>query len=255
MLSINQQKYLRSLTQKKFRDKHNVFTVEGEKIVQEVLENEHFTIKKVFALASWFDQNRALLKGRLYLFNEVSDKELKQISNLSTPNQVFVVVEKPATDFQKELLDNRYALYLDNIQDPGNLGTIWRIADWFGFAYVFCSKGCVDWSNSKVIQSSMGAFLRVKILQKDFFDLKTEVPNVPTYAAVLGGKNVFETSFSKNGIVVIGNESKGISNELQAAADFKIAIPKGQYGGAESLNAAVATGIICGQVGTASKRH
>ncbi|MFT4760720.1 MAG: TrmH family RNA methyltransferase [Paraglaciecola sp.] len=248
MLSINQQKYLRSLTQKKFRDKHNVFTVEGEKIVQEVLENEYFTVKKIFGLVDWFNQNRQLLTGREYLFNKVSDKELRQISTLSTPNQVFVVVEKPAADFQKELLYGQYALYLDNIQDPGNLGTIWRIADWFGFAYVFCSKGCVDWSNPKVIQSSMGAFLRVKILQKSFFDLKNEVPDVPTYAAVLGGENIFETTFTKNGIVIIGNESKGISEELQNAATFKIAIPKGQNGGAESLNAAVATGIICGQL-------
>lgn len=248
MLSINQQKYLRSLTQKKFRDKHGVFTVEGEKIVQEVLENEALHLKKVFGVGDWFDQNRALLKGREYLFNEVSDKELKQISNLSTPNKVLIVVEKPTQRFDVKRLDNGYALFLDSIQDPGNLGTIWRIADWFGLSYIFCSKGCVDWSNSKVIQASMGAFLRVPVLQKDFLELKEALPNVPTYAAVLGGKNIYKTTFSKNGIVLIGNESKGLSSTLQQAATHKIMIPKGKNGGAESLNAAVATGIICAQI-------
>ena len=248
MLSINQQKYLRALTQKKYRDKFGVFVVEGEKIVQEVLENEQFKVEKIFGLKDWFYQNRHLLKQREHLFTEISDKELQQISNLSTPNQVFLVVEQPTASLQKEKLTDNYALYLDNIQDPGNLGTIWRIADWFGFPYVFCSKGCVDWTNPKVIQSSMGAFLRVQIIQKEFADLTNELPGVPTYAAVLGGENVFHTQFAKNGILIIGNESKGISEELQATPTFKIAITKGKNGGTEDLNAAVATGIICGQL-------
>ena len=248
MLSNNQQKYLRSLTQKKFRDKYGVFTVEGEKIVGEVLREGQIQVKNIFGLSEWFDQYGDLIKERPHIFTAITEKELRQISNFSTPNQVFAVLEQPQKTYDTAKLKNNYAIYLDNLQDPGNLGTIWRIADWFGFPYIFCSKGCVDWTNPKVVQASMGAFLRVPIIQQEFESLQNELPTLPTYAAVLGGENIFEHSFSKNGLLIIGNESKGIGATLQAAATHTIAIPKGKNGGAESLNAAVATGIICGQI-------
>jgi len=175
----------------------------------------------------------------------VSRKELERISSLKTPNSVLVVCKVPTYQMDLPTINNSLTLYLDDLQNPGNMGSILRIADWFGLPYVFCSKNCVESYNTKVIQASMGAFLRIKIITIDFADLLEKIPDLPTFAAVLDGENVFKAALPTNGVIVIGNEGAGVSPEIIKKASHKIKIPKGNRGGAESLNAAVATGIIC----------
>jgi len=143
------------------------------------------------------------------------------------------------------MVQNDLSLFLDGIQDPGNMGTILRIADWFGIAHVFCANGCVDVYNSKVVQSSMGAFLRVKAIPSSYEAIKADFPTLPSYATTLHGANVFTNELTSNGLIMIGNEGKGLSEALIHAANHRITIPSFSESGAESLNAGVATGIIC----------
>lgn len=245
MFSKNKVKYIQSLRLKKFREKYNTFVVEGDKIIQEILQDGNLEVEYVCATNSWIETNKnaqLLLKDKL-LF--VSEMEMKKITALSTPGAVLAVIKKPNRDRLKINLDHQMALYLDDIQDPGNLGTILRIADWFGIQQVFCSPKCADLYNSKVLQSTMGAFLRINVSKINFESLKNEFPLLPIYGAVLEGKNIFSLQKPTKGILVIGNESKGINPAIIEHLTHKISIPRGENGGAESLNAAVATGIIC----------
>ena len=244
-LSKSKLKYLRSLKLKKFRQKYDNFVVEGDKIVSELLQSNSLEIEGIFARKEWIDSNSHLLYTYSSITQEVSEPDLKKITLFNTPSQVFVVVRQPQQVLSDDLITNQFTLYLDDIQDPGNLGTIFRISDWFGISTVICSEQCVDQYNHKVIQSSMGAFLRIQVVRASFDEIYTKYPNIPYYGTVLEGNNVFEEKFSKKGIVVIGNEGKGISDKIKAKLTHKIAIPKGKNGGAESLNAAVATGIVC----------
>ncbi|NJN33902.1 MAG: RNA methyltransferase [Saprospiraceae bacterium] len=144
------------------------------------------------------------------------------------------------------MIAQNFSLYLDAIQDPGNMGTILRIADWFSIPYVFCSPDCVEVWSPKVVQASMGACLRVDTFTIDFFDLKKQTPSVSVMVTALEGHNIFKETMPRNGIVVIGNEGNGVRPAIAESADFLIHIPGG--GGSESLNAAVATGIVCAQL-------
>ncbi|MFT5765328.1 MAG: TrmH family RNA methyltransferase, partial [Saprospiraceae bacterium] len=137
------------------------------------------------------------------------------------------------------------SLYLDHIQNPGNFGTILRVADWFGIGTVFCSESSADLYNPKVIQSTMGAFLRVRVVKTDFEQLKTDYPKLPVYGTVLAGQNLFNTPLEQKGIIVIGSEGKGISPAVMQYITHPLTIPTHADGGAESLNAAVAAGIVC----------
>jgi RNA methyltransferase, TrmH family len=246
MLSKQKIKYIQSLKLKKFRDEHNVFIVEGEKMVLELLSDKSIEIEQIIAIETWIQVHQNALK--LY-FNKIltaTEADLKQISNLTTPNKVFIIAKKRAPQYLNENVQDNFTLYLDGIQDPGNMGTILRIADWFSIPYIFCSLETVEVWNPKVIQSSMGAFLRVHTQEVSFLDLKKRFPEVPVYATALNGQNIFDLKKEKNmthGIIVIGNEGKGVSEDVLKMCDYKISIPGG--GGAESLNAAVATGIVC----------
>jgi len=245
MLSKNKFKYIQSLRLKKIRQKNSAFIVEGEKMVNELLTHPKFEIELLCATEDWVLANPNAQKFFAKQLITINDKELKSISNLSTPNRVLAVARQPNNSIEANLLEKSLSLYLDSIQDPGNMGTILRIADWFGLPYVICSKTCADLYNPKVIQATMGAFLRVKVVEMDFAVLKSDFPDMTYYGAVLDGQNVFEMELAPKGIIVIGNESKGISNEIIEQLDKKIKIPSGKHGGAESLNAGVATGIIC----------
>ena len=180
---------------------------------------------------------RKYYKGPL---ETVEDFELGKISALSTPNQVLGIFKK----IQQGSVNvaGQISLALDTIQDPGNLGTIIRIADWFGVINIICSENCVDIYNPKVVQSTMGSLGRVEVVYTNLFEFLNRNNSIPIYAAALNGKSVGELKELKEGILLIGNESKGISAEVMQMATEKITIPK--YGMAESLNAAVATGII-----------
>ena len=242
MLSQNKIKYLTALHSKKFREKYNIFLAEGDKICLEIVTSKKVKIEEIFAVSSWIEKNAELLQPFRDRLIEISEAELKKISCLTTPNQVLISAHQPSFEIDKLLINSSLSLYLDGIQDPGNMGTILRNADWFGIENVFCSDTCVDIFNPKVIQASMGAFLRVKSQEIDLEALITE--NLPIYGALLEGNNIFEEKLSANGIIVIGSEGKGISDALLPFITHKIKIPA--YGnGAESLNAAVAAGIIC----------
>ena len=245
MLSNNKLKYLRSLHQRKFRQKYHNFIAEGEKIGQEVLHARPGLVETICALPGWLDENRALVSGSNAETIEVAPAELKKISLLHTPNQVLMVLRQPGQAFDDQKIKAGFSLYLDGIRDPGNLGTILRIADWFGINHVFRSANSVDVFNPKVVQASMGAFIRVASPSIDFFDLKKRLDGIPVFGAVLDGVPVFKMALPEACLLVIGNESRGISPEITSALTEKISIPKHREGGAESLNAAIATGILC----------
>lgn len=245
-LSVNRIKYLKSLGAKKFRQIYNKFCVEGDKMVRELLLYKGFHVVEVFATDEWVHRHESFLTTHVCKPTLVSPGELRRISNLTTPHQVLAEVEIPGFTIDPDLIQQDISLYLDEIQDPGNLGTILRVADWFGIRHVFCSAGCAEWSNPKVIQASMGAFLRVKILETDITDLIGQFPELHTYGAMLEAPDLFAQPLNREGcLLVIGNESKGISERVFKHLRHGIRIPKGPEGGAESLNAAVAAGIIC----------
>ena len=235
MLSKNEAKYIQSLCHKKERQSERLFIAEGPKIIEELVTS-NFVIKKVFALFNWQTPDFA---GNVQVV-EVSGDELRKISNLQTPNQVVAIVQQQLQN-TPPVLKNQLSIVLDGIQDPGNLGTIIRIADWFGISQIICNNDTVELYNPKVIQSTMGSFVRVNVWYEDTVPLLTSA-GVPILGAVLKGKSIYEIEKPKEGILVIGNESKGISEEVMKCISCPVTIPR--IGGAESLNAAVATGII-----------
>lgn len=224
---------------------YNNFVVEGEKMATEIIQHQGLNIEGIFALDTWITEHHALLTKFDEVLHAISRKDLERISSLKTPNQVLIVCKVPTYELDLLTINNSLTLFLDDLQNPGNMGSILRIADWYGLPYVFCSEKCVDVYNPKVIQASMGAFLRVKIVSTDFFDLQKKLVDLPCFAAVLEGQNVFKANLPTNGMLIIGNEGAGVSKKIMDQATHLIKIPKGKNGGAESLNAAVATGILC----------
>ena len=246
MLSRNQIKYLQSLKQKKFRQMYNNFVVEGAKMVTEIIQHPQLEVEGIFALDSWIDENANDLVAYQDVLTAINAKELERISALKTPNKVLCVCKIPEYALNFSQINNSLTFFLDGIQNPGNLGSILRIADWFGLPYVFCSKDCVEVYNHKVIQASMGAFLRVKTVYLNLGELLEKLPDLPIFAAVLDGKNIFKANLPPSGVILIGNEGSGIRSAILEKATHKITIPKGKNGQAESLNAAISAGIICG---------
>jgi RNA methyltransferase, TrmH family len=242
MLSKKIVKYIQSLSHKKLRDEENAFIAEGPKVVAEFLSGKNFNCKIVCASGTWLSENETklwdILPENIYEIDEVS---LEKISLLKTPNQVVAVFEKRSRE-KIPSIENKLTLMLDDIQDPGNLGTIVRIADWFGVENIICSYHCVDCYNPKVVQATMGSLVRVDVLYTSLFSFLDVNKNISVYAAALSGTTLPEFNKVNEGILLIGNESMGINEELLKRATEKITIPK--YGHAESLNAAVATGII-----------
>lgn len=236
MLSKKEIKDIQSLGHKKFRNETKLFIAEGPKIVSEFSELIPKQIEKIYAMEQWknFHENSSNTDKIIV----ISEKELERISQLQTPNQVLAVVKQFES---KPTNASSFTIYLDAIQDPGNFGTIIRIADWFGVKNIVCSEGCADMYNPKVVQSTMASIARVNIFYDENNDWLQQ-KNVPVYAATLNGVSIYEHEKTNKGILIIGNESKGISKELLQLATQKITIPK--KGNAESLNAAVATGII-----------
>lgn len=245
MLSKNDVKYIQSLAHKKTRVAERVFLAEGEKIIKE-LAGSGFEIIKLFALKEWIAENDIYKKAIM-----VTEDELKRISNLQTPNKVLGIVQQPASIKQPDW-KNGVHLMLDGIQDPGNLGTIIRTADWFGIRTIIASKDTVDLFNPKVIQATMGSFIRVQIFYQDLHPFLTET-TLPVYGAMLNGQAINTLKKISAGILIIGNEGKGISADLIPFINHKITIPPVKaandiQGAAESLNAAVAAGIILSHI-------
>ncbi len=242
MFSKSTIKYIQSLQHKKFRDEHNYFIAEGPKLVTELLVGNLFESSSIYAVEEWMS---ALSLGIRENFgnkiNIIKDFELEKISALKEPNQVLAVFNKkiPVLHISTK---NKLTLVLDDIQDPGNLGTIIRIADWFGIENIICSPNTADCYNSKVVQSTMASLGRVNIMYTNLVGWLSDQATVKKYAATLAGRPLAEIGNLREGIIIIGNEAKGISQDILQLADEEITIPK--TGAAESLNAAVAAGII-----------
>jgi TrmH family RNA methyltransferase len=234
ILSItkSQIKLITSLSQKKFRNQHQLFIVEGKKGIQEFLESD-FELYHVFTTELFFDSNNVT--------TIISENELKKISSLKTPNTALAVFKMPIS---KPINDNALIVALDAVGDPGNLGTIIRLCDWFGIKDLVCSLATVDCFNPKVVQATMGSLIRVNI---SYVDLKTFLKTTKTekFGTFMDGENVYGESLPKTGIIVLGNEANGISSAIETLVDKKIAIPRfGDLQVAESLNVATATAII-----------
>jgi RNA methyltransferase, TrmH family len=237
MIGKSKVKYINSLGDKKLRDADKVFIAEGPKIINELLGESLIAPKEIFALKQWIQQN----KSPSLPVTEIDDITLERLSFLSTPNQVVGLFAIPA--LSPLSLKNKVSIIADGIQDPGNLGTIVRCADWFGIEQVICSKDAADIYNPKAVQSTMGSIARVKVYYEDLHSLLTKNHNqLRVYAATLNGTDIKKIKPLTEGAIVIGNESKGISDALLSLVDEKITITR--KGKAESLNAAVATGII-----------
>jgi TrmH family RNA methyltransferase len=249
MLSRNQVKNISALHHKKFRREENLFIAEGEKVVFDLL-NSDWNVKSVYGTQDFF---QALPKS-IKISKEVdmvlvTMDEMKKISTLITPQNVLAVAEIPneekQIDFEKNL-----KLVLDDISDPGNLGTLIRIAAWFGIDEIICSENSVDCFNPKVVQSAMGALFKINITYSDLknvFEKNKTVKNLPVYGTVLDGKNLYEEDLSGDGFILIGSESSGISHDLYKFVTHKITIPSYGNKAIDSLNVAVATGIICAE--------
>ncbi len=247
MLTANWKKHIKSLRQKKYRDQHKVFVAEGDKIVREIIGGG-LDIDLVCGLPEWIGEvQQHIPEGVPYV--TVTQKELEQVSSLKTPNQALAVVRQPSYPMPCQFGANDLVVILDEIQDPGNLGTIIRTADWFGVRYIFCAPGTADVYNPKVIQSTMGSFLRTKIIYTGLHTLLERIrKHMHVYAALLEGKNMFETPITLPAALLIGNESKGLSPGIASMAHQALSIPAYRHEDSrervESLNAATAAGIL-----------
>ena len=242
MLSKTHTKYIQSLLHKKQRDELGLFVAEGPKVVMDLLESRKFVCKEIFALQEWLTENeRSISILKDVSITEVKDFELQKISALSTAHNVLAVFEKRKQSFNIETT-GKITLALDTIQDPGNLGTIIRIADWFAVTDIVCSVGCADMYNAKVVQSTMGSLGRVNLIYTNLVDWLKQNKKLKIYSASLQGKDIHEIGKLPEGIIIIGNEAHGVTDDVMNLVNEKITIPR--IGEAESLNAAVATGII-----------
>jgi len=247
MLSKNTIKHINALKLNKFRASFHEFIAEGDKLVTELLES-HFKIIEIFAVKEWLAIHKI---ADNIAITEVTVAELERISGLTTPNMVMALLEIPEPHMIDALVFDKLILVLDEIKDPGNLGTIIRIADWFGIKNIVCSHHTVDVYNPKVVQATMGSIARVYVQYLDLVEFFNTAPkDLPVYGTLLNGENIYTQSLSKNGMIIIGNESNGISNEIIPFISQKLYIPSfaiSRENKAESLNAAVATAIVCAE--------
>ena len=233
-ISKNQLKLITSLSQKKYRQKHNLFIAEGVKVLNELL-NSPFEIETLFCT----DDFETTISEKKVV--RISETELKKVSTLKSPNKALGIFKIPK---EKALQNSGLTIALDAINDPGNLGTIIRLCDWFGVTQLVCSKDTVDCYNQKVVQASMGSLTRVSIYYTDLENYITK-SNLDTFIADMDGENVYKTKFPKEGILIMGNEANGVSEEIKSLLQYKISIPRfGETQETESLNVATATAIL-----------
>ena len=237
MISKNNIKFVHQLEQKKYRRKEGLFVAEGPKVVGDLL-HAGFTPRMLFAVGEWITAHHMSAM-------EVTDDELRKLSFLQHPQQVLGVFELPPHRNAATLNSELLYLALDGVQDPGNLGTIIRLADWFGIQTIFCSEDTADVWNPKVIQATMGSIARINVVYTDLKAL-IEKTEMPVYGTLLDGQDIYAQELTSNGIIVMGNEGNGISPEIRQLITHKLLIPKFQEG-PESLNVAIATAITCSE--------
>jgi len=246
MLTKSQVKYIQSLNEKKLRQENGVFVAEGPKIIGELLGSSNLEPVALYGTSAWWQKNGAIRQNIPFVaFHEITDQELERISLLSTPHQVLGIFQQPVFPVEVSYKD-QVSLVLDGIQDPGNLGTMIRIADWFGIKQVIAGRDCADVFNPKVVQSTMGSITRVNILYEDIGVFLKAHADIAVYACTLHGKSLQSFGKIREGFLLVGNESRGIKEELMQLASHQVTIAR--YGLAESLNAAVASGIILSHI-------
>lgn len=255
MLSKNKIKLIRSLEHRKYRREHGCFVAEGPKVVGDLIPK--FRCRYVCGLAEWVELHGSLISG--VECEVVTPYELRKVSFMEHPQQVLALFELPAADeagapvadkTQLARMADRLCLALDNVQNPGNVGTILRIADWFGISDVVCSRGTADVYSPKVVQATMGSLARVRVLEADLSVFLSELPtDVPVYGTFLDGENIYGKALQSRGVIVMGNEGNGISEDVSRYVTDRITIPNfnGADPGADSLNVGVATAVVCSE--------
>ena len=241
MISKNQIKYIRQLELKKYRKREGVFVAEGPKVVGDLLRR--YQPMAVYATEEWFEAHGP--EG----VTEITDEELHRISFLQHPQQVLALFPIPIINYQLSIIHSKLSLALDGVQDPGNLGTIIRIADWFGIDTIYCSEDTADAYNPKVVQATMGRIARVNIIYINLQTLFDNLPpSFPIYGTLLDGEDIYQQPLSNEGIIVMGNEGNGISETIRQRINRRLLIPCFREGDtAESLNVAIATAITCSE--------
>ena len=250
MLSKNQIKLISSLQKKKYRDIHQLFVAEGDKLVMDLLYSK---VKANYVIYTKDWQNQHTLEQFDNIENKIETDllQMKKISNLKTPSSVIAIFRIPKYDISKEIIKNSLSIILDDVQDPGNLGTIIRIADWYGIKNIFCSTNTVDLYNPKVVQSTMGAVARVNVTYSSLEQLLSEYQSFdfPFYGTTLDGDNIYNSKLVNKGFIIMGNEGKGISENIKEMLTHRLFIPNypADIETSESLNVSVATAIICSE--------
>lgn len=243
MLSKNKIKFIRSLEMKKNRKENGVFLAEGNKLVSDL--SSHFKCRLLVGTEQWIKSNNVHAEETV----TVEKNDLSRASLLKTPQDVLAVFEMPAYHVSFDKPRNELCLALDDVQDPGNLGTIIRIADWFGIRHIYCSNGTVDAFGPKTVQATMGALARVQLHYCDIKKLISSLENTPVFGTFLDGDNMYNCELSGNGLIVMGNEGNGISKDVSELINRRILIPNYPQGNetTDSLNVAVATAIVCSE--------
>ncbi len=252
MISKAKMKFVRSLEQRKHRKAEGVFVAEGPKVVGELMAT--IPARMFVATANW-------LQGRVFATNteiiEVTEEELRKVSFLQHPQEVLAIFEQPQWEEDKDIT-TKLSLALDDVQDPGNLGTIIRVADWFGIENVYCSENTADVYNPKVIQATMGSLARVKVIYRDLGQLIDSLPDdFPIYGTMLDGEDIYQQTLTEHGLIIMGNEGKGISPAIAAKVNRKLLIPNYPVGKqtVDSLNVAIATAITCSEFRRHGTQH
>ncbi len=248
MIGKNTIKQIKSLSQKKYRQKEKLFLVEGDKNIQELLHS-NYNVVQLYATKSFLEENR-IQKNKATLIIETTEEHIRKASLLKNPQRSLALCTIPPSPPLPQKLKG-LSLYLDGIQNPGNLGTLIRICDWFGISELFCSTDTADLYNPKVIQSTMGSFCRVNVSYLPFEHILdiAKNSNIPILGTFLNGKNIYTQHLPAEALLIVGNEGSGIRKSVEEQIENKLTIPSFalENHGAESLNAAVATGIICAE--------
>lgn len=243
MLSKSQISFIKSLHQKKYRKETGLFLVEGIKSIKEFTQAP-YKIHSIFYVGEQYNL-LPKLPANINLF-EVNNVELSKISTLQTPQGFLAVIHIPETNtLDLKKLRNQFTLLLDGVQDPGNMGTIIRTADWFGFKNIICSEDCVEAYNPKTVQATMGSLARVNVHYQNLATLLSNT-EIPVFGALLDGNSIYKTNWGNEGLIILGNEGKGITKEVIAKINQPVTIPR--FGDAESLNVAVSAAIFCSEI-------
>lgn len=244
MISKATIKRIHALEMRKYRKNERLFVAEGPKLVNEL----YMSMKPVYvvALPEWIASNANLLNNTTY--DTLTPEELQKASLLMHPQQVIALFQIPENELNLDLLKDELILMLDGVQDPGNLGTIARVADWFGIRHIICSPDTADIYNPKAVQATMGALARVKFYYTELAMVLSQYSG-PIYGTFLDGNNIYKEELSRNGIIVMGNEGKGISQRTREMINRRLLIPNYPEGTltTESLNVAIATSIVCAE--------